>query len=138
MMKFVNSLYSMKLREKGEFDQVLTLSSFWQLSPHLLDPLQHHVAVAVKSLHPTQQLLVVPDTFHAKQLLSRGQYLQLIKTWVLFLTESVRTLSGPVENSSCSFASRSSGVMSALLAILINDTISLKPGACDFPLCSLI
>merc|ERR1712039_1022529 len=44
-------------------------------------------------------------------------FLQLIRTWVLFLTESVRTLSGPVENSSCSFASLSSGVMSALLVI---------------------
>merc|ERR1719458_453152 len=44
-------------------------------------------------------------------------FLQLIRTWVLFFTESVRTLRGPVENSSCSFASLSSGVMSALLAI---------------------
>ena len=66
-------------------------------------------------------------------------HLQLIKTWVLFLTESVRTLRGPVkkkckqtllskkfkpvENSSCSLASRSSGVMSALLAILVGDTL---------------
>merc|ERR1719312_643976 len=44
-------------------------------------------------------------------------FLQLMSTWVLFFTESVRTLRGPVENSSCSFASLSSGVMSALLAI---------------------
>ena len=41
-----------------------------------------------------------------------------MSTWVLFFTESVKTLRGPVENSSCSFASLSSGVMSALLAIL--------------------
>ena len=44
----------------------LTLSSFWQFSPHLLDPLQHHVAVPVKSLHSAQQLLVVPETCYAK------------------------------------------------------------------------
>ena len=48
-----------------------TLSSFWQFSPHLLDPLQHHVAVTVKSLHPSQQLLVVPETFHEKETIFR-------------------------------------------------------------------
>ena len=46
-------------------------------------------------------------------------YLQLMRTWVLFLTESVRTLSGPVWNSSCSFCSLCSGVISCLLPILI-------------------
>ena len=48
------------------FGPTLTLSSFWQFSPHLLDPLQHHVAVPVKSLHSAQQLLVVPETVYAK------------------------------------------------------------------------
>lgn len=43
------------------FGATLTLSSFWEFSPHLLDPLQHHVAVSVKSLHSAQQLLVVPE-----------------------------------------------------------------------------
>ena len=43
------------------FGPTLTLSSFWEFSPHLLDPLQHHVAVSVKSLHSAQQLLVVPE-----------------------------------------------------------------------------
>ena len=47
-----------------------------------------------------------------------------MRTCVLFFTESVRTLRGPVENSSCSLASLSSGVMSALLAILIGDSCS--------------
>ena len=51
-------------------------------------------------------------------------HLQLMRTCVLFFTESVRTLRGPVENSSCSLASLSSGVMSALLAILIGDSCS--------------
>merc|ERR1719500_384646 len=55
----------------------------------------------------------------------RSKAFTLPNSFLLFLTESVRTLRGPVENSSCSFASRSSGVMSALLAILITDTISL-------------
>merc|ERR1719400_1475923 len=39
---------------------LLSLAGLGQLSPHLLYPLQHHVAVAVKSLHPAKQLLVVP------------------------------------------------------------------------------
>ena len=39
---------------------LLTLSSFWQFSPHFLDPLQHHVAMSVKSLHSAKELLVVP------------------------------------------------------------------------------
>ena len=39
--------------------------------------------------------------FISKTAASHCVYLQLIKTWVLFLTESVRTLRGPVENSSC-------------------------------------
>ena len=56
----------MKLLEKRMFGPTLTLSSFWQFSPHLLDPLQHHVAVPVKSLHSAQQLLVVPETCYAK------------------------------------------------------------------------
>ena len=38
-----------------------TFPSFGELSPHLLDPLQDHVAVSVKSLHSTQQLLVIPN-----------------------------------------------------------------------------
>ena len=92
----------LKLPEKKRFVPPPTLSSFWQFSPHLLHSLQHHVAVTVESLHPAQQLLVVPEIFHAKiSKTAHCVYLQLIKTWVLFLTESVRTLRGPVENSSC-------------------------------------
>merc|ERR1719493_25983 len=45
-------------------------------------------------------------------------FLQLMSTCVLFLTLSVRTLNGPVLNSSCSLASLSSGVMSTLDAIM--------------------
>ena len=87
---------------KKRFVPPPTLSSFWQFSPHLLHSLQHHVAVTVESLHPAQQLLVVPEIFHTKiSKTAHCVYLQLIKTWVLFLTESVRTLRGPVENSSC-------------------------------------
>merc|ERR1711865_705111 len=37
-----------------------TLPCFRHLRPHLLHVLQHHVAVAVKSLNAAQQLLVVP------------------------------------------------------------------------------
>lgn len=37
---------------------------------------------------------------------------QLMRTWVLFLTDCVRTESGPVLNSSCSFWANSSGVIS--------------------------
>ena len=51
--------------------EVPTLSSFWQFGPHFLDSLQHHVAVTVKSLHPSQQLLVVPETFHEKETIFR-------------------------------------------------------------------
>ena len=41
--------------------RVLTLSGLGELGPHLLDALQDHVAVSVKSLHSTQQLLVIPN-----------------------------------------------------------------------------
>ena len=46
-------------------------------------------------------------------------FLQLMRTWVLFFTLSVRTLRGPVWNSSCSLASLSSGVMSDFEAIML-------------------
>lgn len=36
------------------------LASLWNLRPDLLDVLEHHVAVAIESLHPPQQLPVVP------------------------------------------------------------------------------
>ena len=37
----------------------LTFPSLGYLCPHFLDALQHHVTVPVKSLHSTQQFLVV-------------------------------------------------------------------------------
>ena len=40
---------------------MITFASLGKLGPHLLDSLQHHVAVAVESLHPAKQLLVVPE-----------------------------------------------------------------------------
>ena len=39
---------------------MFTFASLGQFCPHLLDPLQHHVAVPVEGLHSPQQLLVVP------------------------------------------------------------------------------
>ena len=39
---------------------LLALSGLGELGPHLLDPLEDHVAVAVEGLHPPKQLLVVP------------------------------------------------------------------------------
>ncbi len=38
---------------------LLALARLGHLCPHLLDLLQHHVAVPVEGLHPAQQLLVV-------------------------------------------------------------------------------
>merc|ERR1719347_1740576 len=49
-------------------------------------------------------------------------FLQLISTCVLFFTESVSTLKGPVWNSSCSLASLSSGVISFLLLMMLSLT----------------
>ena len=45
---------------------------------------------------------------------------QLINTWVLFLTDWVKTDKGPVLNSSCSFCASSSGVIS-LFGFCAND-----------------
>lgn len=42
------------------FHLLLALAGAWHLRPHLLDALQHHVAVPVERLDATQQLLVVP------------------------------------------------------------------------------
>ena len=71
------------LRYKDFFlAQALTFSGLGQLCPHLLHPLKHHVAMPesnwdryqawnslkvktslpIKSLHPSQKLLVVPET----------------------------------------------------------------------------
>ena len=46
--------------QKKCINPVLTLSGLGELCPHLLDPLEDHVAVAVEGLHPPEQLLVVP------------------------------------------------------------------------------
>ena len=39
---------------------LLALTSLRNLRPHLLDVLEHHVAVPVKGFHAPKQLLVVP------------------------------------------------------------------------------
>ena len=39
-----------------------TFASLGELGPHLLDALQHHVAVPVEGLDAAQQLFVVPET----------------------------------------------------------------------------
>ena len=41
-------------------DRLGLLLTLGELGPHLLDPLEDHVAVTVEGLHPPQQLLVVP------------------------------------------------------------------------------
>ena len=38
---------------------MITFASLGKLGPHLLDSLQHHVAVAVEGFHSSQKLLVV-------------------------------------------------------------------------------
>jgi len=48
-------------------------------------------------------------------------FLQLIRTWVLFLTDCVSTERGPVLNSSCSRAAISSGVISDLGFIALHN-----------------
>jgi hypothetical protein len=42
-------------------EQHITFARLWQLGPHLLDSLQHHVAVPVEGLHAAEQLLVIPE-----------------------------------------------------------------------------
>ena len=106
--------------------QYFTFPALGQLSPHLFDALQHHVAVPVEGLDAAQQLFVVPEIsniyskYFPRCWPGLWLYLQLMRTWVLFLTESVRTLSGPVWNSSCSFCSLCSGVISCLLILILS------------------
>ena len=49
---------------------VLTLSGLGELGPHLLNPLEDHVAVPVECLHPPEELLVVPavDQYLGKEM----------------------------------------------------------------------
>ena len=88
--------FAMLIVHKMSYHWILTFSSLGEFSPHFLDSLQHHVAVPVKCLHPPQQLLVIPIDYlvQSKNYFfgSANTNLQLMSTWVLFFTESVRTL----------------------------------------------
>ena len=65
-------------------------------------------------------------------------FLQLMRTCVLFLTDCVRTESGPVLNSSCSLCANSSGVISLFgfcIKLLKSDNICVRTSTKIFVSC---
>ena len=108
-----------------------TFSALWSFDPHLLDILKNHVAMTIEGLN-TPLDIHKPGVENMNRLFSRHVhidipafgltltrainfrlFLQLMRTWVLLRTDSVKTESGPVWNSCFSRSSSSSGVKSA-------------------------
>lgn len=101
---------------------LFSLVCLWNFSPHFLDILQNHITVSAKNIITKLVITITIMYLLHYGYLSKAftlpkiflLFLQLIKTWVLFLTDWVRTDNGPVLNSSCSLRASSSGVISLL------------------------
>ena len=112
-------------------NEKFTFSALWSFDPHLLDILKNHVAMTIEGLN-TPLDIHKPGVENMNRLFSRHVhidipafgltltrainfrlFLQLMRTWVLLRTDSVKTESGPVWNSCFSRSSSSSGVKSA-------------------------
>ena len=81
-------LHRINISKKKLLGSILTLASLRQFCPHFFDSLQHHVAMPVKCLNSSEQLLIVPVQIEKWNIL-----LLTIFIFLLISLESASTIS---------------------------------------------